>query len=67
VDYAGLVKSLHLPAGFTPPRQLLDDDIRAIAISRADLDDDVRGMSPVTSTTGTSAAATCIRWAAEPP
>jgi hypothetical protein len=45
VDYAGLIKSLELPAGFTPPTQLSYEDIRATAISRADLEDDVRGIN----------------------
>jgi hypothetical protein len=45
VDYKGLVKSLDLPAGYTPPAELAHEDIRARAISRADLDDDVRGIN----------------------
>jgi hypothetical protein len=45
MDYQGLVKSLDLPAGYTPPAELADDDIRARAISRADLDEDVRGIN----------------------
>ncbi len=40
-----MIKSLELPAGFTAPRQLTHEDIRAVAISRADLDDDVRGIN----------------------
>jgi hypothetical protein len=44
-DYTGLVKSLQLPAGFDPPTELGFEDIRARAISRADLRDDVRGIN----------------------
>jgi hypothetical protein len=45
MDYQGLVKSLVLPAGYIAPRELAHDDIRARAISRADLKDDVRGIN----------------------
>jgi hypothetical protein len=45
MDYRGLVRSLDLPAGYVPPAELAYDDIRARAISRADLDDDVRGIN----------------------
>lgn len=45
MDYTGLIKTLELPAGFTPPGQLIHEDIRATAISRADLEDDVRGIN----------------------
>ena len=45
MNYTGLVKRLALPAGFAPPTELAYDDIRARAISRADLDDDVRGIN----------------------
>ena len=45
MDYKGLVKSLDLPAGYTPPTELAYGDIRARAIGRADLDDDVRGIN----------------------
>jgi hypothetical protein len=41
MDYHGLVKSLDLPGGWAPPTDLAHDDIRARAISRADLDNDV--------------------------
>ena len=44
-DYAGLVKNLVLPAGFVAPTSLTFDDIRARTLSRADLDDDVRGIN----------------------
>jgi len=46
MDYPGLVKKLALPDGYTPPTELAYDDIRARAISRADLDDDVREGAP---------------------
>jgi hypothetical protein len=45
MDYEGLVKSLDLPAGYTPPTELAHENIHARAISRADLDDDVRGIN----------------------
>ena len=45
MDYTGLVKTLDLPPGFTPPRQLSYQDIRASALRRNDLDDDVRGIN----------------------
>jgi hypothetical protein len=45
MDYQGLVKSLDVPAGYMPPTELADEDIRARAISRADLHDDVRGIN----------------------
>ena len=43
--YEGLVKSLRLPPGFTPPTVLEYDRIRATVLGRADLDDDVRGIN----------------------
>jgi hypothetical protein len=45
MDYRGLVKSLVLPAGYAPPRELAYEDIRARALSRADLVDDVEGIN----------------------
>ncbi len=45
MDYYGLVKGLDLPAGWMPPTELEYDDIRARAISRADLQDDVQGIN----------------------
>jgi hypothetical protein len=45
VDYRGLVKSLDLPADWAAPAELAYDDIRAHALSRAHLDDDVRGIN----------------------
>ena len=39
-----LVKRLDLPAA-VPPAELEHDDIRAVAISRADNDDDVQGIN----------------------
>jgi hypothetical protein len=35
MDYPGLVKSLDLPAGYSPPTELAHADIRARAIGRA--------------------------------
>jgi hypothetical protein len=45
VEYRGLVKRLDLPPGFVAPTELACVDIRARAISRADLQDDVRGIN----------------------
>src|SRR5215204_3341873 len=45
VDYRGFIKKLRLPPGFTAPTQLVYDDLVANAITRADLDDDVRGIN----------------------
>ncbi|MGI9002807.1 MAG: GNAT family N-acetyltransferase [Pseudonocardia sp.] len=45
MDYHGLVKRLDLPAGYTAPAELAHDDIRARAISRADLQADVAGIN----------------------
>jgi hypothetical protein len=45
MDYQGLVKSLDLPAGYTPPTELVYADLHARAISRADLHEDVRGIN----------------------
>jgi hypothetical protein len=45
MNWHGLVKSLELPAGFEPPRLLAYRNIRAHAITRHDLDDDVRGIN----------------------
>jgi hypothetical protein len=45
MDYRGLIKSLDLPAGYAPPAGLSYADIRARALTRADLDDDVRGIN----------------------
>jgi hypothetical protein len=45
VEYRGLVKRLDLPPGFVAPTELSHEDIRARAISRADLQDDVRGIN----------------------
>ena len=45
MDLAGFVKRLQLPDGFTPPRELSYEDLRARAISRVDLAEDVRGIN----------------------
>jgi RimJ/RimL family protein N-acetyltransferase len=45
MDYTGLVKNLVLPPGFTPPRELAHEDIRATVLGRDDLDDDVAGIN----------------------
>jgi hypothetical protein len=45
MDYTGLIKSLPLPPGFTPPRALAYEDIRASVLTRDDLDDDVQGIN----------------------
>jgi hypothetical protein len=43
--YEGLVKSLGLPQGFAPPTLLEHGDLRARALTRADLAADVRGIN----------------------
>lgn len=45
VDYQGLVKRLSLPTGWTPPTELAYDGIRAIALTRHQLRDDVHGIN----------------------
>jgi hypothetical protein len=45
MDYTGLVKRLRIPSDYVPPADLAHADIRARAISRADLEDDVRGIN----------------------
>jgi hypothetical protein len=45
MDYRGLVKRLDLPEGYAVPRELAHDDIRAHAITRADVHDDVAGIN----------------------
>jgi hypothetical protein len=45
MDHTGLVKSLDLPRGFHPPRDLSYEDIRASALTRSDLEDDVTGIN----------------------
>jgi hypothetical protein len=45
MDYKNLIKSLVLPADFTPPAELRNDDIVARALSRDDLAADVQGIN----------------------
>lgn len=45
MDLTGLIKSLAVPQGFTPPRELAYEDVRATVLSRDDLDDDVRAIN----------------------
>lgn len=45
MDYAKFIKKLEPPPGFTAPTRLSYEDLVARAISRADLDDDVRGIN----------------------
>lgn len=45
MEYHGLIKRLDLPAGWEAPAELEYGDIRAAALSRAHLDDDVRGVN----------------------
>ena len=63
MNYHGLVKSLDLPAGWKPPTELEYDDIRAPAISRAHLQDDVRGIN---ASIGLIQRTRGGRWPAEP-
>ena len=45
MDYANFIKKLELPAGFAAPTRLTYEDIVARTLTRADLDDDVRGIN----------------------
>jgi hypothetical protein len=45
MEYDDLVKQLKLPASWSPPATLAYEDIRASAINRDHLDDDVRGIN----------------------
>ena len=45
MDYRGLIKSLDLPAGYAAPSELRYEDVRARALGREDLRDDVRGIN----------------------
>jgi hypothetical protein len=45
MDYSGLVRRLRLPAGVSAPRELIHEDIRAFALTREHLDDDVNGIN----------------------
>jgi hypothetical protein len=45
VDYQGFVKRLILPAAWVAPTELTYDDIRAVALTRHHLDDDVAGIN----------------------
>jgi hypothetical protein len=44
-DLTGFIKSLHVPPGVVVPRELAHDDLRARALGRADLADDVAGIN----------------------
>lgn len=45
MDYQGLVKRLNPPAGWTAPTELTYEDLRAKALTRHHLHDDVRGIN----------------------
>jgi hypothetical protein len=45
IDYSGLIKSLRLPPGFEAPTLLTHEDLEARALTRADLQEDVRGIN----------------------
>jgi hypothetical protein len=45
MDYAQFVRKLRLPDGFSAPDRLVYEDLVARAITRQDLDDDVRGIN----------------------
>lgn len=45
MDFGGLIKSLRVPPDFRAPTELSYADIRARALSRADLQDDLRGIN----------------------
>jgi hypothetical protein len=45
MDYQGLIKRLELPGGGQVPTELTYGDVRAVALTREYLDDDVRGIN----------------------
>jgi Acetyltransferase (GNAT) domain len=45
MDYSSFTKNLQLPPGFSAPTELAYEDIVARVLSRADLEDDVRGIN----------------------
>jgi len=45
VDYQGLIKSLRLPDGWAAPAELAYEDVRAYALTRQHLRDDVQGIN----------------------
>jgi hypothetical protein len=45
MDYEGLIKRLPRPSGWSAPRELTYGDIRAIALTREQLHDDVQGIN----------------------
>lgn len=45
MEYRGLIKRLELPPGYVAPTTLAYEDLRARALTRADLQDDVRGIN----------------------
>jgi hypothetical protein len=45
VDLSRFIKKLTIPDGFEMPETLSHDDIKATALTREDLDDDVRGIN----------------------
>ncbi|SDR04169.1 hypothetical protein SAMN05519103_00515 [Rhizobiales bacterium GAS113] len=45
MDYRLLSKQLEMPADFSPPARLVHEEVVATAITRADLQDDVRGIN----------------------
>ena len=45
IDYAELIKTLRLPPGFMAPTRLTYEDLEARALTRADLQEDVRGIN----------------------
>lgn len=45
MDYANFIKKLQLPTGFRAPTRLAYEDVVARTLTRADLDDDVRGIN----------------------
>jgi len=45
MDYRNLVKRLQLPPGYAAPRELSYDDVRAHALTRADVHDDTAGIN----------------------
>ena len=45
MDYSAFVKRLHIRSGEPPPRELIFGAVRAVALTREHLDDDVQGIN----------------------
>lgn len=45
MDYSKLVKKLDFPDGFTPPQELIYDDLHAFPLTRADIKEDLKAVN----------------------